>query len=736
MVDKDISSGAYNKSNSLTYDESSLNGWDDQKQSTIEHPRQPQVEWNDEGEFVFEDECNLPYPGFVEPALHCFSQTKVPRKWCLKMVTNPWFDRLTMFVIIINCITLGMYRPCEDGPGCNSYRCQLLSMVDHMIFIYFALEMVIKVIALGFTGQAAYLSDTWNRLDFFIVVAGIAEYLLQEYLGNINLTAIRTIRVLRPLRAVNRIPSMRILVNLLLDTLPMLGNVLLLCFFVFFIFGIVGVQLWAGLLRNRCTLNLPKTNISLESLDDVLKDVQLSRYYIPEDTSLDYICSQNDASGIHTCQDLPPYVHRGVKCNLTINEYDKINNSSCINWNIYYNECTVAPMNPFQNSVSFDNIGFAWVAIFLVISLEGWTDIMYYVQDAHSFWNWIYFVLLIVIGAFFMINLCLVVIATQFAETKRRETERMLQERKRLSSYNGSETEKTSQGREEQGGDSVYAALVRFISHSARRIKRHFRKQWPVYKARILRFFGRKTEDIPKINDKKLNQELDDLLEKKEKKSDNNNSSCALHIENKIKENNDNISQKSETLSNSEKKSLTSTKSKISRIGKAKESDTSIEKISQKNIFKSFRNKIKVFVVCDHFTRGILVAILLNTLLMGVEYHQQPEWLTTILEYSNYFFTGLFAFEMLLKVIADGLFGYLADGFNLFDGGIVALSVLEIFQEGKGGLSVLRTFRLLRILKLVRFMPALRYQLVVMLRTMDNVTVFFGLLALFIFIFR
>lgn len=48
--------------------------------------------------------------------------------------------------------------------------------------------------------------------------------------------------------------GMRILVTLLLDTLPMLGNVLLLCFFVFFIFGIIGVQLWAGLLRNRCFL--------------------------------------------------------------------------------------------------------------------------------------------------------------------------------------------------------------------------------------------------------------------------------------------------------------------------------------------------------------------------------------------------------------------------------------------------------------------------------------------------
>ena len=58
---------------------------------------------------------------------------------------------------------------------------------------------------------------------------------------------------------------------------------------------------------------------------------------------------------------------------------------------------------------------------------------MYYIQDAHSFWDWIYFVFLIIIGSFFMINLCLVVIATQFSETKKRETERMLAERRRYS---------------------------------------------------------------------------------------------------------------------------------------------------------------------------------------------------------------------------------------------------------------------------------------------------------------
>ena len=63
-------------------------------------------------------------------------------------------------------------------------------------------------------------------------------------------------------------------------------------------------------------------------------------------------------------------------------------------------------------------------------------------------------------------------------------------------------------------------------------------------------------------------------------------------------------------------------------------------------------------------------------------------------------------------------------------------SLVELLQGGASGLSVLRTFRLLRILKVVRFLPALRYQLLVMLRTMDNVATFFALLILFIFIFR
>ena len=45
--------------------------------------------------------------------------------------------------------------------------------------------------------------------------------------------------------------------TLLLDTLPMLGNVLAVCSLIFAVFGIVGVQMWGGLLRGRCYLDLP-----------------------------------------------------------------------------------------------------------------------------------------------------------------------------------------------------------------------------------------------------------------------------------------------------------------------------------------------------------------------------------------------------------------------------------------------------------------------------------------------
>uniref|UniRef100_A0A673IMH6 Ion transport domain-containing protein n=1 Tax=Sinocyclocheilus rhinocerous TaxID=307959 RepID=A0A673IMH6_9TELE len=340
-------------------------------------------------DLVSDEEEQPPYPALAPVVFFCIKQTTRPRSWCLRMVCNPYplNNHVSMLVILLNCVTLGMFQPCEDLK-CQSEWCVVLQVFDDCIFAFFAVEMVIKMIALGIFGSKCYLGDTWNRLDFFIVMAGMMEYSLDGH--NASLSAIRTVRVLRPLRAINRVPSMRILVTLLLDTLPMLGNVLLLCFFVFFIFGIVGVQLWAGLLRNRC----------------FMKDNPLTvfPYYMNEEGEDNpFICSSNKDNGMLRCSQVPP-LKEGVECTLIASPpghaysgLDGTGNSSCVNWNQYYSECKPGELNPHKGAVNFDNIGYAWIAIFQVITLEGWVDIMYYVMDAHSFYNFIYFILLIIV---------------------------------------------------------------------------------------------------------------------------------------------------------------------------------------------------------------------------------------------------------------------------------------------------------------------------------------------------
>ena len=178
---------------------------------------------------------------------------------------------------------------------------------------------------------------------------------------------------------------------------------------------------------------------------------------------------------------------------------------------------------------------------------------------------------------------------------------------------------------------------------------------------------------------------------------------------------------------------------------------------SVKKYFTLLQENMNVTVNDEKFQTFIRLCIVLNSLSLGIEHHDQPAALTRsdwrikqkiyyfilrFVEISNLVFSFIFSVEMFLKLIAFGIIPYITDGFNLFDGFLVCFGGVEIINgflygmdEGSG-LSVLRTFRLFRILKLVRFFPGLQRQLVVMLRTMDNVVVFFGLLSLFIFIFR
>uniref|UniRef100_H2YFM3 Ion transport domain-containing protein n=1 Tax=Ciona savignyi TaxID=51511 RepID=H2YFM3_CIOSA len=650
-----------------------------------------------------------------------------------------WFERVSMLVILLNCVPLGLYQPCQPKPGlpCGSPRCSILEICDHFVFAFFAIEMLIKMLAMGVWGKLGYLGEAWNRLDFFIVLCGMMEYTLQLE-DTMNFTSVRTVRVLRPLRAINRVPNMRILVMLLLDTLPMLGNVLMLCSFVFFIFGVVAVQLWEGTLRQRCFLD-PNINLGNPLTPIFHSSLEIAPFYSRGEEDL-AICSLPMDSGEFHCSDrsiITPFTVENITCSKKHEPFS--GTPMCIDWNQYMNTCKAGDSNPSLGSINFDNIMYAWVAIFQVISLEGWVDIMYYLMDGYSFYSFIYFILLIVIGSFFMINLCLVVIATQFSETKQREQRLMEEQRLRFKSNDSTLASYSPPG-------NCYEEMLKYISHLYRKNKRKIKRK-KVKKIRDGLVKAGSTGPIWLIR----------TLERRDRGLAITSDACPHTPQNFTQ-----ILPQRLMLTDGSNELVEPVKTGYNFVTSELNCSCAEYEISNPEVFEpgvesdldekpptSYRRflccccdqretKTKRVVDSSYFNRGIMIAILINTLSMGIEHHSQPDGLTEVLEISNVIFTTLFALEMIAKIVAFGVAGYTKNLYNVFDALIVIISIWEIAagtQNSGGGLSVLRTFRLLRVLKLVRFMPALQRQLVVLMKTMDNVATFMMLLTLFIFIF-
>ncbi|KAG7215961.1 hypothetical protein INR49_012415, partial [Caranx melampygus] len=209
------------------------------------------------------------------------------------------------------------------------------------------------------------------------------------------------------MRLISRVSSMQDLVVTLLDILPMLSNVFMLYIFFLVVSGIVGIQLWEGELRNRCFLGADIPNVSL------------SPYFVPVDSKRGaFICSRNNW-GMRHCQDVPPYVQDGKTCSAA--QSHGLAANACVNWNMYYNVCRPGDHNPHKGIISFDHIGLASIAMFQTVTLEGWTDIMFLVMDAHSFGSVIVFILVTIMGYFVLMNVCAVVIATQFSKSMTRQ---------------------------------------------------------------------------------------------------------------------------------------------------------------------------------------------------------------------------------------------------------------------------------------------------------------------------
>ena len=80
----------------------------------------------------------------------------------------------------------------------------------------------------------------------------------------------------------------------------------------------------------------------------------------------------------------------------------------------YY--CAKSNENPSNGATNFDNVMFALLQVFQIVSMEGWTAIMVALMQSVGTWIVIYFYPIIFIGAFFLLNLTLAVIKAKFTE--------------------------------------------------------------------------------------------------------------------------------------------------------------------------------------------------------------------------------------------------------------------------------------------------------------------------------
>ena len=279
-----------------------------------------------------------------------------------------WLHRLFMAAILFNCVLLGFYNPkANRGDGLSAFssttRNEFVQLGDIMCTLFYVVEMVCKVVALGVHG---YVKRKWNLADGVIAICGIVS--LFPATGSLDV-----VKLIRPLKLLNASTRMEVIMNSLGAAISELFYVAVLYFFFSLAMGIIAVQQWEGLLRARCVLS-PNANVTA--------GVTPPSVYAP-----DTICRPRENFN----------AYGGFYCP--------------------YNYDCVHQGNPGDGWLSFDHIWVAMLTLFVGISLEGWTASMYHTMDATTNFALIFWLILILLGSYFLMNLTLLIIAETFNST-------------------------------------------------------------------------------------------------------------------------------------------------------------------------------------------------------------------------------------------------------------------------------------------------------------------------------
>nr|XP_047910205.1 voltage-dependent R-type calcium channel subunit alpha-1E isoform X12 [Anser cygnoides] len=568
----------------------------------------------------------------VNRSLFLFGEENIVRKYAKKLIDWPPFEYMILATIIANCIVLALEQHLpEDDKTPMSRR---LEKTEPYFIGIFCFEAGIKIVALGFVfHKGSYLRNGWNVMDFIVVLSGILATAGTHFNTHVDLRTLRAVRVLRPLKLVSGIPSLQIVLKSIMKAMVPLLQIGLLLFFAILMFAIIGLEFYSGKLHRACYTN---NSGELEELDPP-----------------------------HPCgvQGCPP----GYECREWIGPNDGI--------------------------TQFDNILFAVLTVFQCITMEGWTTVLYNTNDAlGATWNWLYFIPLIIIGSFFVLNLVLGVLSGEFAKERERvenrrafmKLRRQQQIERELNGYRAwiDKAEEVMLAEENKNSGTSALEVLRRATIKRNRTDTMNRDSSDEH-----------CVDIASVGERRLAQRR------------------PLHP----------------TLGNP-----------LSRSGLkgARVDGASYLRHKERLLRISVRHMVKSQV----FYWIVLSLVALNTACVAIVHHNQPAWLTHFLYYAEFLFLGLFLLEMSLKMYGMGPRLYFHSSFNCFDCGVTVGSIFEvvwaIFRPGTSfGISVLRALRLLRIFKITKYWASLRNLVVSLMSSMKSIISLLFLLFLFIVVF-
>ncbi|ESO85582.1 hypothetical protein LOTGIDRAFT_107523 [Lottia gigantea] len=312
-------------------------------------------------------------------ALFILSPFNIIRRIAIFILVHPYpfvlIFVLVMFTILANCV----FMTTADNPP---------EYVELIFTGIYTVEAIMKILSRGFILKPfTYLREPWNWLDFFVISIAYLTMFIKE-LG--NLSALRTFRVLRALKTVAVIPGLKTIVSALLEAVKRLRDVLILSLFVLSIFALIGMQLYVGALRQKCVYDYRLEIGKNVSHEEFVAYINNTDYWFSPDGVEYLVCGNGSGAGDcpanHTC--LPDLGD-----------------------------------NPNFGFTSFDNFGWALLCAFRLMTQDYWESLYHLVLRAEGQTHALYFVLVIFMGSFYLVNLILAIVAMSYDEQQRKDKE-------------------------------------------------------------------------------------------------------------------------------------------------------------------------------------------------------------------------------------------------------------------------------------------------------------------------